>query len=220
MPDEVFVTVALNGIRETNEVWYNNWAHDMEKGNKITKDQITSFLTRQANAEKNQKSNFSAVGFKKPETEAAATQKKHENSMEMFKDRAIYFFDCPAMRTGLRHKKTECWVKHPEKRPAARQRSWRNNSQSEGNAAITTAGTNFNGMTLRKTAPDDAVNVPKTTKQAMSFSATKDDFHDEILVDSGCSDHCFNDKKWFTFFMDVEGAEMMTTSNGGDLDAV
>ncbi|KAL6411722.1 integrase core domain protein [Ilyonectria robusta] len=217
MPDEVFVTVALNGIRKTNEVWYNNWIHDMEKGTKITKSDISSFLSRHANTEKQQKSSNFSTTTKKADN-AAATASKPAAVKSAEKDDLCY--KCPATKSGWRHIASECWVDHPEKRPESykkRRQRQQDQQQQQGNADIATAGANFIGMTVRRQvtwAPEDE---EITRNDCPALTTTESIFQDDIIVDSGCSNHCFNDKKWFTFLTDVLDDEMMTTSNGGDL---
>ncbi|KAH7112600.1 hypothetical protein B0J13DRAFT_575516 [Dactylonectria estremocensis] len=142
MPEEVFVNVALNGIRKTNEVWYNNWIHDMEKGVKITKADISGFLSRQANTKKQQKnSNFSTTTKKTDNVAAAASKPAAAKSDE--KDDLCY--KCPATKSGWRRRITECWVDHPEKKAEfyEKRRKRQEQRQQQGNADITTAGTNF-----------------------------------------------------------------------------
>lgn len=216
MPDEVFVTVALNGIRKTNEVWYNNWIHDMEKGMKITKSDISSFLSRHANTEKQQKSsNFSTTTKKADNTTASAS--KPATSKQADKDDLCY--KCPATKSGWRHTIPECWVDHPEKKAEfyERKRKRQEQRQQQGNADITTAGANFMGMTVRRQVTW-ALEVEEITRNdSPALTTTESVFQDDIIVDSGCSNHCFNDKKWFTFMTDILDEEMMTTSNGGDL---
>ncbi|KAH6957544.1 hypothetical protein BKA56DRAFT_737745 [Ilyonectria sp. MPI-CAGE-AT-0026] len=148
---------------------------------------------------------------------ASSSTKKDEKTAKSSEDDLCP--DCPATARGWRHKTSDCWKKHPEKRPASRRNNWRggDSSQSEGNAAITTAGTNFMGMTVRKPVPKAKEDAPKTRRIETTFSATEDPFHGDVIVDLGCSNHYFNEKKWFTFFIDVKDAETMTTSNGGDL---
>ncbi|KAH7161257.1 hypothetical protein EDB81DRAFT_924671 [Dactylonectria macrodidyma] len=52
MHEELFVTVALNGIMTTDSLWHNGWRREMQRGKVISKPEMLEFLTVHTNAQK------------------------------------------------------------------------------------------------------------------------------------------------------------------------
>lgn len=71
----------------------------MEKGLTISKKEITTFLTRQANAEKNQKTNFTNTASRKVDINAASSSTKTEEKTAKSSEDDLYP-DCPATTRG------------------------------------------------------------------------------------------------------------------------
>ncbi|KAF4464965.1 Gag-Pol poly, partial [Fusarium albosuccineum] len=119
----------------------------------------------------------------------------------------------------------------------------RNNTQrNKGNADIVNAGnpgTHYSAMTIATDAfrdeesyeirddPDvfrddlmPGIAAPCEEEHTdASYSLTENGAitHEDVIVDSGCSNHCFNDEKWFKYMCKIEEPNQMKTSNGGSL---
>lgn len=51
----------------------------------------------------------------------------------------------------------------------------------------------------------------------LSLSA-KGIMRNDVIIDSGCSQHCFNNTRWFTYIQELKIIDLMEISNGGYLN--
>lgn len=87
-----------------------------------------------------------------------------------------------------------------------------NDNKPRSNADIMKAGQNFVGKTNNEKfliPQDQNVNLAMPTQKIAK---------EDVTIDSGCSQHCFNDTRSFTFIQKLDDSSSMAKSNGGQLN--
>jgi hypothetical protein len=167
LADRVYVAVILENLREAYGDWYSQWTHDISRDSKSVSSRALLEFLGNQAAVEKQGA-YIAVG--------RGQQQQQQRQPLSSKEAVVNWCDCPPNKNGKRHPESECWKRYPEKAPA-----WL--TSRAGTPAAGVAGSSLDVTELASFGLGLAQNVGIN--------------RDLTIVDGGCSQHTFNDKKWF-----------------------
>lgn len=119
--DKVWVSIALEGIKTSNPEWYSYWWLDLHKNGPIEKDRFRRFL--ESSAYKEEELPRTAAHNLSPSTspmqKMQPSKRNPRSGHHINETSSEVHLECGCLIKPNRptHKKENCWVLHPEKRP-------------------------------------------------------------------------------------------------------
>lgn len=216
--DKTWVARILNATRLSLPEDHAYWQRKITAAEDITKDDVLKYYTNLAHSEDpddhKQRSNNTfkqaVAGGNKGQSNNNNKAKSKSNDWPKNNSDVPIKADCGCFILPGRaiHPKDRCWMLHPELR---KDQQSNNNFKPYNN---NNNRVNDDDEGKRRKANPDITNIGNGLMTIGVMMTTKE-FRDCVVIDSGCSHHTFNSKRFFTKMVSCEGK--MSTSNGSHL---